>query len=612
MWKLKNPGTFDLEFQLLVAGMALDNTDGFLGVLNSLEDCNEITDPEVLKLRTFYWRIQEAPAWFTPLCELLSELTLEMANRMNSRLIDGLYAGYYGVVPSPLPQDVLEPPSNIGVMFGRIIDCGFYRETLEYLLSRFPNMDLTDLLYLAGSNPPQLDYLLRRAPHQTVKTISEYVSAQGIDMDDSPPLITVVCQPGNLAALRVLYRFFQETETKELLEEHLFHALISTAFRYRNLEDPGKKNSGDEKNPRGKEEKDDESLRFLLERILEDQLDFIFLDLVEVKDNPFSTWKLLFEFADRLNLWEPLHDRLEEGYERLITQPEILRLFFEHDLIPHPDGDFSEDNPPHGLPQLTHANTDITVGKIMETASATRGCLQTVQLALEYGGGLDGSVYTGSNGPAIFHAFQTGDAETVILLLNYGISLGRDPDFMEYLHEVEDLTDLTEKLKAIYGCRQMKLDQRVIRELCIQYLRSTEAEAGYWNPKASRQWASDGTAPALGGPEVISKTTKIAEALKETLGYLFGLATEQQKRKEERGKGAEERAKPTEERKQIGWGLDQICEWDPSYLLVVLLEYLPYATESAREWLLDQLAAAGADPATVTAARSEPAEKRSR
>lgn len=181
-----------------------EKIDGFVGVLSKLEDRDDASDPLTLQLVTFTKALEEVQT-DTTLFELLSRLTLEMTNRLNSRLVDGLYAGYYGIVPTPgikQPPEARSPrrmETALLVFFGRVFSLGPYPETIKYLLSLFSayelhsgfvtgrlpaylrdtrGVDIIDHLHHAVRQPVNLEYLLqyidrksRVVPYTTFKTL---------------------------------------------------------------------------------------------------------------------------------------------------------------------------------------------------------------------------------------------------------------------------------------------------------------------------------------------------------------------------------------------------------------------------------------------------------
>lgn len=359
---------------------------GLLGVLNELEDGATVNDPVITSLHEFVKCLEEikSPAG---LLELLPRLTLEMTNRMNSPLVDGLYTGYYGVPPEPgtVALQTSPPPIHGGDFFRRVLTTGDYPETVRYFLTQVhPGTNKwDDYLENALNFPGNLRAVLeKKDPLLTMKQLYElYFRSYEFGLRGSIKVLREYArrkQPANRHQLlleRGLDRGFYFC-TVETLREGLEDLL---AF-WRAL--PERDQWGHQKKP------------LFVATPLDSDYDrgHNHFSLRTLKNIDYKKIDLLFELVERSHLATWLDQEPLNHFIWLADQPEILERFLDRKLITHQTDD------------------------LFRAAARAADCYPAVKLLAEY----DNTLIPRLGTQALSIAFKFGSPEAVKFLLDQG------------------------------------------------------------------------------------------------------------------------------------------------------------------------------------------------
>lgn len=383
--------------------MASLELGGYLGVVSSLEDAVELTDPETLQLLEFRQDLAEVKT-SEQLFTALSTLTLEMANKLNSPLADGLYAGYYGVAPSNSPlADPADPPEDIQAFTVILTNQGSYLETLKYLLERFPELDIEDLLV----NMTDL----------TDTTVSFLISKLQEPM--SPELFSDLLMEVSPSVRVELYSHGAAKYDKNEYFASLFETIISYLR---------------------KENCSIEVLRSLLETsvslsafndVEDDDRSIVMRNILcAAFDCKVPVWNLLLELLPSSYLSSWVNDELERTDDTLIHKPEIVRLFYEKGLV-----------------------SENALECYYIEAYSTPGCVEAVKLALDYGVDI-GTPPSHGERTSLVTVMDQGDLPTLELLLARGVTVEFQEltDYVELLSEdTRDCVSAPAKMQLVYA-----------------------------------------------------------------------------------------------------------------------------------------------------------------
>lgn len=436
---------------------------GFLAVVNSLEDKDELTDPLIKEFQDFYFRLSkiEVPE---ALLALLSELSLEMVNRLNSPLIDGLYAGYNGVAPTPVPTpSVLPYPKIIWNLFFQILTTGHYPEAINFLLARWSSVlsptskefNPLETLRCVLDHPPKIRKELfpdskvapgagpkREAKEEPPLPLHSIKNLQFIlDLCDQRQLkvplgmleylTTRACEGGLLPAMQIIVGRAEALCCEEYSE-----------FLWRSLQ-------------RGLREGVHDCLEFYfqeLERVLKTFPHFRafnFYDgilLQSALGRRVPVWDLFVKYIPLLGQMEWLRTRLTQTTD-FVVQPEILKLF----LVP---------------PFLTQEFLD----ELVLAACGKEGTAESMRLILEKGAGIGRRAWTYPACAALAH----GDLPTLKLLLERGVTtnavvLGSLAGELQNSGNYQGLTERVELLLKLSE-EPLCVSKAILSDLTLLYL----------------------------------------------------------------------------------------------------------------------------------------------